>query len=68
MADSFTSTLTSVAELQRATRPTSAVHDAVRAFCDTEAGRKRMRAIVHSDKLLAELHAPAKAIRDGLGL
>jgi hypothetical protein len=57
-----------VAELQRATRPTSAVHDAVRAFCDTEAGRKRMRAVVHSDKLPPELHAPAKAIRDGLGL
>ena len=55
-------------ELQRATRPTSAVHDAVRAFCDTEAGRKRMRAVVHSDKLPPELHAPAKAIRDGLGL
>ena len=57
-----------VAELQRAKRPNSAVHDAVRAFCDTEAGRKRMRAIVHSDKLPPELHAPAKAIRDGLGL
>ena len=57
-----------VAELQRATRPNSAVHDAVRAFCDTEAGRKRMRATVHSDKLPPELHAPAKAIRDGLGL
>ena len=57
-----------VVELQRATRPNSAVHDAVRAFCDTEAGRKRMRAVVHSDKLPPELHAPAKAIRDGLGL
>ena len=57
-----------VAELQRATRPNSAVHDAVRAFCDTEAGRKRMRAVVHSDKLPPELHASAKAIRDGLGL
>ena len=57
-----------VAELQRAKRPNSAVHDAVRAFCDTEAGRKRMRAVVHSDKLPPELHAPAKAIRDGLGL
>ena len=57
-----------VAELQRAKRPNSAVHDAVRAFCDTEAGRKRMRAVVHSDKLPPEVHAPAKAIRDGLGL
>ena len=57
-----------VVELQRATRPNSAVHDAVRAFCDTEAGRKRMRAVVHSDKLPPELHASAKAIRDGLGL
>ena len=28
----------------------------------------RMRATVHSDKLPPELHAPAKAIRDGLGL
>ena len=55
-----------VAELEK--RTSSAVHDAVRAFCGTEAGRKRMRAIVHSDKLPAELHAPAKAIRDGLGL
>ena len=45
-----------------------AVHDAVRAFCGTEAGWKRMRAIVHSDKRPAELRAPAKAIRDGLGL
>ena len=45
-----------------------AFHDAARAFCGTEAGRKRMRAIVHSDKRPAELHAPAKAIRDGLGL
>ena len=51
-----------VAELEK--RTSSAVHDAVRAFCGTEAGRKRMRAIVHSDKLPAELHAPAKAIRD----
>ena len=57
-----------VVELQRATRPNSAVHDAVRAFCASEAGRKRMRAVVHSDKLPPELHAPAKAIRDGLGL
>ena len=55
-----------VAELEK--RTSSAVHDAVRAFCGTEAGRKRMRAIVHSDKLPTELHAPAKAIRDGLGL
>ena len=55
-----------VAELEK--RTSSAVHDAVRAFCGTEAGRKRMRAIVHSDKLPTELPAPAKAIRDGLGL
>ena len=53
-----------VAELEK--RTSSAVHDAVRLL--RHGGGPEADAGHRPDKLPAELHAPAKAIRDGLGL